>query len=154
MRRKTFGQVLNEFVSSSTNIDTATGQSWIDAESERLKLDFAEIMASFNGQCSLKAAKGKVNLSNNVAALLSFSQSYSLFCSWDMSCRVYIKISMSWFRYMHIAYMHSGTGLRADLLIVPLMMKDDAQHKNKKWLHKLSRNPLPGESIFSKSCLY
>ena len=55
---------------------------------------------------------------------------------------------------MHIAYMHLGTGLRADLQIVPFMIKVDAQNKNKKWLHKLSRNPLPGESIFSKSCLY
>ena len=36
---------------------------------------------------------------------------------------------------MHIAYMHSGTGLRADLQIVPFLMKVDMQNKN--CLHKL-----------------
>ena len=48
---------------------------------------------------------------------------------------VLTKISKSWFRYMHIAYMHSGTGLRADLRIVPFMLKVDTQNKNKNSYH-------------------
>ena len=39
----------------------------------------------------------------------------------DGTLFVHPKISKSWFRYMHIAYMHSGTGLRAELQILPFV---------------------------------